>query len=260
MKSFKACLYCEILKLKRSGIFWITIVFFMVVPLMFGLMMFIAQKPELSAKLGLIGTKAKLFGTNDWKGYFSLLIQMVGTIGLIGFGFVTSWVFGSEYSNRTIKDMLALPISRTYIVIAKFTVILFWCLLLILILYLISFIMGLLLHLPGRQPELIYEFSKRFLNTTLLSLLLCTPVGFLASYSRGIIGPLGFVIVTLILAQFAGLTGLGPFFPWAIPGIYSVSQNAEGLSLVTASYFILLITSLSGFFGTILWWKNADQH
>jgi ABC-type transport system involved in multi-copper enzyme maturation permease subunit len=42
---------------------------------------------------------------------------------VIGFAFVTSWVFGREYSDRTVKDLLALPAPRSSIVLSKFIVV-----------------------------------------------------------------------------------------------------------------------------------------
>jgi ABC-2 type transport system permease protein len=71
---------------------------------------------------------------------------------------------------------------------------------------------------------------------------------------------MGFVILTLIVANFTGLVGLGPYFPWAIPGIYSAPTGTEGMQLVLSSYFILVFTSVLGFAGTITWWRFADQH
>ena len=125
MKSISATFVTECMKLRRSRIFWITILFFIFIPVMMGLMMFVAKNPEMVTKLGIVGTKATLFGESDWTGFFGLLIQSIATIGIIGFGFVTSWVFGREYSDRTMKDILALPISRSSIVISKFLVVFF---------------------------------------------------------------------------------------------------------------------------------------
>ncbi|MBC8390663.1 MAG: ABC transporter permease [Actinobacteria bacterium] len=51
--------------------------------------------------------------------------------GVIGFGFVTSWVFGREYSYRIIKNMLTLSISRYIIVLSKFIAAAIWCFLII---------------------------------------------------------------------------------------------------------------------------------
>lgn len=260
MKNIKAALICEFLKLKRSGIFWITITLFIFIPAMFGLMLYISQNPELMFKLGIVGTKAKLFGENDWKGYFGILNQSIATIGLIGFGFVTSWIFGSEYTNRTMKDLLALPVSRTTIVISKFIVTMAWCFLLVIIFFTVAVIAGKTVGLPGWGNENIAHYISKFLAIAFLTILLCTPVGFFASYGRGIIAPLGFVIITLILAQFIAISGLGTYFPWAIPGVYSVAGTVPGMALNIASYIILMLTFLAGIIGTALWWKRADHH
>jgi hypothetical protein len=36
--------------------------------------------------------------------------------------------------------------------------------------------------------------------------------------------------------------------------------GTEGMQLVFGSYVILVLTSVSGFIGTIAWWRFADQH
>ena len=66
----------------------------------------------------------------DWPSYLGLLVEMISALGLLGFGFIASWVFGREYSDRTVKDLLALPIPRSYIVVSKFIVIVIWSVLL----------------------------------------------------------------------------------------------------------------------------------
>jgi len=64
----------------------------------------------------------------------------------------------------------------------------------------------------------------------------------------------------MILAQFIAVVGLGPLFPWAIPGIFSVSQESEGFHLTAVSYAILVFTFLIGYRATMKWWKTADHH
>lgn len=260
MKSYTASLICELLKLKRSGVFWGSIIFFIYVPCMFGLMIFIARNPEISSKLGLVGTKAQIFATNDWTTYFNLLCQAITSVGFIGFGFISAWVFGNEYNNRTIKDMLALPVSRTSVVLAKYTVIAMWCILLIFLFYSISYFTGHGLKLEGWHPGAINTHSEKFVVTSLLTVLLCSPVGFLASFSRGIIAPITFVIITIFLAQFAGVMGFGAYFPWSVPGVYSVTGVITGMEIFVASYIILFATSILGVIATVLWWQHADQH
>jgi len=225
-----------------------------------GLMMFVAKNPEMAAKLGMVGTKATLFGRNDWSGFLGLLIQSMASIGYIGFGFVTSWIFGREFSDRTLKDILALPVSRSSIVISKFILIFFWCALLAFILYSVGLMIGMVIDISDWSTQVFSQFTKKFFMTSFLTFLLCTPVAFFASYGRGILAPIGFLILTLVLAQFIGLVGLGPYFPWAIPGVYTAPAGTEGMQLVFISYIILVFTSVFGFVGTIAWWSYADHH
>ncbi|HAN19570.1 MAG: hypothetical protein A2X13_15000 [Bacteroidetes bacterium GWC2_33_15] len=259
MKNFTAALVTECMKLRRSKIFWITIVFFIFVPLMMGLLMLVAQHPEIGEKLGLVGAKAKLFGENNWEGYLTMLNQLVATIGLIGFGFVTSWVFGREYIDRTITNILCLPVSRTAIVTAKFSIVVLWCLLLVLIILVAGISIGYLIGIPGWSDQLFSQFFSKYILISGLTILLSSPVAFIASYGRGIIAALAFVILMLIMSQFIALVGLGPYFPWAVPGVLSVPEGTEGMELFYGSYLIVIITSLAGFLGTITWWRYADQ-
>lgn len=259
MNSLYTAFITECMKLRRSRIYWITVVIFCIVPLMMGLMMFVAKNPDMAAKLGMVGTKASLLGRNDWAGYVGLLIQTMASVGYIGFGFVTSWVFGREYSDRTMKDILALPISRSSIVGAKFLVVIIWCALLSIILFAVGVIIGQFLTISGWSMYVLSTSATRFFTTAFLTLFLCTPVAFFASYGRGLIAALGFVILSLVMAQFIGLVGLGPYFPWAIPGVYTAPAGTEGMQLVFMSYVILVVTSVVGFVGTLAWWRFADH-
>ncbi len=261
MKSMKAAFIAECLKLHRSKIFLITALLFMFIPFMMSLLFFVQKHPEIAVKLGMIGTKASMLrlGKADWAAYLGFLSQGIAGIGLIGFGFVTSWVFGREYSDHTVKDILALPVSRYLIVLAKFIVIVLWCLLLIVIFFAFGIIIGQLIGIPGWSGEIVKQFVYTYAVTSLLTLLLCTPVAFFASYSRGYLLPMGFVILTLLIANFTGFVGLGPYFPWAIPGLFSAPQGTEGTQLVLSSYLIVAFTCVVGFAGTIAWWRFADQ-
>jgi ABC-2 type transport system permease protein len=261
MKSLSAAFTTECMKLRRSKIVWITFILFTFIPLMMGLMFFIQKHPEIAAKLGIIGTKATLLrlGNADWSAYLGFLIQGMAAIGLMGFGFLSSWVFGREYAERTAKDILALPVSRSYIVIAKFIVVIIRCLLLTVIYWFSGIFFGKIIGIIGWTDELIRGYTNTYIATSLLTILLCTPVAFFASYGRGYLLPMGFVILTLLMANFTGLLGLGPYFPWAIPGLLSVPTGTEGMQLTGTSYIILLFTGFLGLGATLAWWRYADQ-
>jgi ABC-type transport system involved in multi-copper enzyme maturation permease subunit len=261
MKFIFATLWVEGLKIRRSRMLWATILFFILVSAMMSLVMFVQIHPEVSAKLGMIGDKAQMlrFGEPNWQNYFRLLIEGMAGVGLVGSGFVTSWIFGREFSDHTIKDILALPVSRVYIVLSKFIMVVIWSVILSVIYFIFGLGFGLLVDLPGLSVDLISRNGFIYCITSVLLILLCTPVAFLASYTRGYIFPIGFVILTMILANFSGLVGLGPYFPWAVPGLYGMSSGSENIQLNSASYIILIGTCLTGLLGTIALWRYADQ-
>ena len=259
MSSIAAAFWAECLKIRKSRLFWLSILAAVFLTGMIGFMMFISRNPEMAAKLGLMGTKSAIVKDADWPYFLGLLNEIIAGAGAIGFGFVTAWVFGREYSDRTVKDLLALPIPRSYIVLSKFLVVAIWCALLALTVIVSGLLIGWLAGLPGWSNEGAVNNIEMFAVVSLLTLLLSTPVAFLASYGRGYLAPIGFVILTLITAQFCTALGLGPYFPWAIPGAYSVSESAAGTQLGVTSYAILIITSLIGLAATFAWWRYADQ-
>ncbi len=261
MKNIAVTLWAEILKVRKSKVFWLSMSFFVFIAFMMGLMMFIQQHPEVSEKLGLIGTKASMLklGEPNWNNYLALLLQAIGAIGLIGFGFVTSWVFGREYSEKTLKDMLALPVPRSSIVISKLLVVVLWSLLLAFIFVVFSILFGIMSGISGWSGEIVSEFLYKSTLISLLTLLLCTVTSFFASMSGGVLLPIGIIILTMIMANFTGLLGIGPYFPWAIPGLLSAPSGSENMALGLVSYIILFTTSMAGLFGTLAWWRFADQ-
>ena len=259
MKNFIIAFRTELIKLKRSVILPATLIFFVFVPSMMALLMWVARNPDAALKLGMVGTKASLFGQSDWKGYMQLLLQGLASVGMIGFGFVAAWVFGREYMDNTMKDMLALPVSRSAIVMAKFALVIIWSILLTIIMYLAGIAMGFAVGVQGWGDASFSAFSITFLLVAFLTILVSSPVAFFACYGQGIVAPISVVIIALIIANFAGLVGVGPWFPWAIPGLLTVAEPTAGMILTPASFVILGLTSAAGVAGTLLWWRFADH-
>jgi ABC-2 type transport system permease protein len=261
MKSIYVTLWVEWLKIRKSRVFWLSLLFFVLVSMMMGLVVTIQEHPEIAQKLGLLGTKASLmkFGEPNWKNYLAFLLQGISAVGLIGYGFITSWIFGREYSDKTLKDILALPVKRSSIVVSKMIVSIIWSILITCAYLISSLLFGVIAGIKGGESEIIIAFIRNFSLVCLLTLLLNTPIAFLASCSKGILLPIGFVILTMMMANFTGLLGAGPYFPWAMPGILTIPAGSDGIHLTAASYIILGVTSLAGLLGTLAWWKYADH-
>ena len=249
----------EILKIRRSKIFWITVGAGCLISVMLGLMMVLVKNPDLLAP-GLLKTKVEIAAVKaDWPSYIGFVEMASGAIGIILFGFAASWIFGREFNDRTVKDLLALPVSRSAIVLSKLIAVSIWCLVLSIIIFSFSIVLGVLINLPHWSADLIPDFFRIFFTTTLLSILLCPPVAFIASIGRGFLPSIGFLVLCMGLANFFGNIGLGAYFPWTIPMLYTGAVGSSVMQLPLVSYIIIVITAIAGTVGTILYWKYADH-
>ncbi len=250
----------EILKIRSSKIFWITIGAGCLISMMLGLMMLLIQNPVILAP-GILKTKVEIAAVKaDWPSYIGFVEMASGAIGIILFGFAASWIFGREFNERTVKDLLALPVSRSAIVLSKLIAVSLWCLVLGIIIFSLSFALGILINLPLWSYDLLPDFFRVFFITALLSILLCPPTAFIASIGRSFLPAIGFLVLCMGLANFFGNIGLGAYFPWTIPMLYAGAVGSPGTQMPLHSYIIIVITSIAGTVGTILYWKYADHN
>jgi ABC-2 type transport system permease protein len=261
MKHMKASLWMEILKVRRTKIFPVSIYFFIFIGAMMGFLMFVARHPEIAHRSATISTKTSFLPGSDWKAFFNLMIQFVLILGAIGSGIVTSWDFGREFSDRTVKDLLALPVSRSTIVLSKLIVLMIWSILLSVCALVAAIVSGLLLQIPGWTGGALAPFLATYMVCVLFNSLLITPVAFVASAGRGYILPISFVILILILTQllFVGLPDLSFWFPWSLPALFSGVAGEALPPPGFLSYFIFAFTVLAGLIGTMAWWRYADH-
>jgi ABC-2 type transport system permease protein len=91
-----------------------------------------------------------------------------------------------------------------------------------------------------------------------LTVLLVTPLALLAGVGRGYLAPLGFAMLTLILAQIVGATGRGEWFPWSIPSLYAQVAGSAGGGVTAINFAIVAVTGAAGAAGAFAWWVYAD--
>lgn len=260
MKGFFSALWAEALKVRRSKVPVFTTLGFALVPLIDGLFMIILKDPEAARSMGLITTKAQLVaGVADWPTFFSILAQAVAVGGAILFAIITAWVFGREFTERTAKELLALPTSREAIIAAKFVVIVVWTLALSLFVFALGLLIGTLVSIPGWSAPLLRTGFADAIGSALLTIGLLSFVALLASIGRGELLPIGWTVFTVVLAQIAAITGWGDWFPWAVPALYSGAAGPRSELIGLHSYIIVSIASIGGIAATFYWWRHADQ-
>ncbi|MFI6458084.1 ABC transporter permease [Streptosporangium amethystogenes] len=253
-------LWSELLKARRSRLPALTSLAFTLVVFVCGLFMFILADPARARALGLLGDKAQLSGASaDWTGYLALLAQAVAVGGLLVYSMIAIWLFGREFSDRTAKDLLALPTSRTSIVAAKFTLAVGWALLLAAATAAGGLLLGALLALPGWSAQAATAGVVRILVAATLSAALTTPLALAASIGRGYLAAVGVLFVLAFAAQIIAALGFGSWFPYSVPGLYAGIAGPGHDPPGPISVLLVLVTGAAGVAATLAWWRNADH-
>jgi ABC-2 type transport system permease protein len=260
MRHGLAALWAESLKARRSRVPWMTALGFSLAPLMGGFFMVILEDPARARSMGLISAKAQLTaGVADWPTFLAVLAQATAVGGAVLFALVTAWVFGREFADGTVKDLLALPTPRAAIVAAKFVVVAVWGTALATHVLVLGLGVGAAVGLPGWSWALLARAAGDLAATAGLTLALMPPVALLASVGRGYLAPLGWAILTLFLAQVVAATGWGSWFPWSVPALFAGLAGPRSAQVGAHSYVVVAVTFAAGLAGTFAWWQKADQ-
>jgi ABC-2 type transport system permease protein len=258
MNNLSDMIWIELRKAIRSRMPLWTALGSLFMPLGIAFLIFLARNPELSRKLGLVSAKANLiaYSATDWTTYLGLFGQIIAAGGFFFYVLAISWVFGREFADGTLKDMLAVPVQRSSILLAKFAVVAAWSAAMTLVIFIFGLVMGAIIRLPGGSLSVILQGSTVAAVTACLVIAVILPFAFFASVGRGYLLPMAVAILALIMANLVVVVGWGEYFPWAVPMLY-----AQGKSYTQPiSYWIVFLTGLAGMIGTYLWWKFADQN
>ncbi len=258
--SFRSALWAESLKALRSRVPWFTALGFCIVPAMGGFFMIILKDPEAARSMGLISAKARLTaGTADWPAYFSMLAQAVAIGGAFLFSIITSWVFGREFYDHTVKELLALPTPRSAIVSAKLTVVAVACCAITVLVLALGLLVGSLVNIPGWSPQLMQSSLADIAGAAVLTIAMLPFVALVASASRSYLPAFGWVILTIVLSQVAAITGWADWFPWAVPALFTGAAGPRAAVLFPHSYVLVVLASALGAALLYWWWRDADQ-
>ena len=264
MTGLTAALSVELLKARRSKVPWMVAAGFSLFPIVGGLFMLILKDPERARQLGLLGAKAQLAaGTADWPTFVELVSQAVAIGGAILFAFLFTWLFGREFADRTVRDLVACPTSRSAIVIAKVAVGSAWSMAIIGWMLTLALAIGLtidaLVGLPGWSGDVILHGFAGAATAAVMTIGLQTFTAFFAGVGRGYLPGLAWAVLAVFLAQILAALGWGAWFPWSIPALVAGVAGPDAEVVSAGGVAIVAVTALLGLGATLLWWQRADQ-
>ncbi len=260
MSGLRAAITTELLKSRRSRIPWGVAAGFSFAPLVGGLFMVILKDPDRARQLGLLGQKAQLAaGSADWPTFLNLVAQAVAIGGAILFAFLTAWLFGREFADRTIRGLLATPTARASIVVAKLVALTVWSLAITAWVIALAFLVGAAVDIPGWSTDDAVVWLGGAVAAAVLTIALQTTTAFWASAGRGYLAPLGWAVVTIAVSQVLAVLGWGAVFPWSVPAIIAGAGGEQAGSVGIPGLIAVVLTVAIGFAATLTWWRTADQ-
>ena len=229
LPNLRDAIWIETRKALRSRMPVATLLGFLLMPLMVAFFMVILKDPDFARRAGLISAKAQLIaGSADWPTFLSVLAQALAVGGIFLFSLITTWVFGREFADGTVKEWLAVPVARGTLILAKFIVVLLWSVCLTILIYLVALLAGASLGLAQATPDVIMQGSVAIGVTAALVIAVMTPVALLAGIGRGYLLPIGITIVFVLFANVLAVAGWGEYFPWAVPALYAGAGDVPG--------------------------------
>jgi ABC-2 type transport system permease protein len=258
MRDLTNAVRIELRKATRSRMPLFTALAFLVLACGLAFLMFIYKYPTFARSVGLISAKANLAGgAATWPYYLGILAQAIAIGGLLLFSLLESWVFGREWVDGTLKDLLAVPVARGTLILAKFLVVVLWSLLLTVMLVLLSLLLGAAIGLSLGTTEVLWHGIVAMAVAACLVIVDVFPFAFFASVGRGYLLPMGVVLLVFVPGNVLAVAGWGAYYPWEVPALYAGLTGKGNLEAV--SYLLVLLTGIAGMAGTYLWWKYADQ-
>ena len=238
--------YCEFLKLKRSKMFFISVLGAMVSPIM--------------VFAGLI--KAKITEPNKVITYWDMLEQtnlyVLLLFGVIVYGVIAAYLFSREYTENTLKSMLTVPVSKGAFLTAKFFMLFIW----MMILTAVAWISTLLLSIIGNAAQfsatVITQSLKEYFLGAFLLYFTMSPFVFITLWLKNLFTPI-IAAATVVLGNVAlANEDLGVLFPWTSPHLIASGDIEKYNYSIETALVIILTVFFFGVFSSFAYFKKQD--
>lgn len=242
--------YCEGLKLKRSKIVLFSIFGVFATPFMMLLeaLQTHFEHPKQVFTLSHIYDSSLL--------YVMLLMNMMIYVA------ITAHLFSREYTERTLKTILPVPISRKAFIASKFLVLFIWTTLLTILTWATILVLMWAYHcifgLSGFKLIVAVEWLLKFILGSILMFLTISPFAYIAEKTKGFVIP---VIVSAVVVMFSAALSnqkFGALYPWTA-NLFLLNGKIRSSNYPTPVVLgIIGLVSIIGFYSTFRYFYLED--
>lgn len=243
-------IYCELLKLKRSKVFLISILGVLATPFMI-----MVEALQMHFK-----HPEKIFTLADL--YDDSLIYTMLLIGMMVYTVITAYLFSREYMEKTMKTILPIPVLKTSFLASKFCMLFLWIMFLTAVTWAGMLALATIYHAVFGLAEFRFGVALIWLGKMLLGGILMyltiTPFAFLAEKAKNLVAPI--VVAAVIVMGSAALTNqdAGALYPWTAT-FFLVKGKLVGTGYpVWLAISIIALISILGFAATFIYFQKED--
>ncbi|MDO5849887.1 MAG: ABC transporter permease [Methanobacteriaceae archaeon] len=233
----------EFLKLKNSKIFLLTILG--------------ALFPAFLLLLGHLEDPSLTFTYEDI--ISNILIQyVIALFAVLLCSIVISYLIGREYNEHTLKSIMTVPTSRIKYIVGKYLMFFIWTMILMIIAFLSSILVGFIGGATGFSFEVLLEGLFKLLYGGFLIFLTMSPFIFIAMIINSMV-PAMICGAALMLANLmVSSQSVAPYFPWLAPYLIVSNTVAEYSCPSYVPYLVIFLTFIIGFVISYIYFTKKD--
>jgi bacitracin transport system permease protein len=238
-------LYAELLKLKRSNMFLVSIIGAAVAPFM----CFIADVAKRNERPDSPVNFGKFFSDTN---FYVLML-----IGVMLYGVITAYLFNREYVENTLKNILTIPVSKTSLIVSKVILLFIWIMLLTIAAWALTLVFGLIGSFEDLTIIILIKALKEYLIGGTLLFLLAMPTIFVTLLFKDYVPTIIFTIAITMVNVLISNSKYSGLYPWsATLAIATKTFRPEYAPIY--SYISIFAVSIIGFIATIVCFNKED--
>src|SRR5690625_672176 len=191
--------------------------------------------------------------------FYNVNLYTVLIIGVPLYGVVTTYLFTREYTENTLKNILTIPVSRMSFIMSKTLLLFMWIMMLTVIAWGITLVLGLLMQFNGLSSSMLTESIKQFSIGGILLFILSSPIILVTLVMKNYVPTIIFTVVITLINVMGGNSEHRALFPWAAAGDIA-NHTLPSTYPPEYSYITITATALTGFIAMIVYFKKVDIH